>query len=196
MAPASLSLGDRPARSRSRVSRRSPSTRKPAASRSLTAEIGAAIFLSCGRHPNRLNLSGKRTGRSCRINHAAAGNRSRIGDRGFWKLPILPKTGRARSASPWIFPGDPPAHTGHRHRARARPRPLRRARAVYRAPAWNEGARRTGTSPKHLRSSKGPPRERMLRHLEATLTEFLHVCTLTQQYEERRPLRRAPSGRF
>jgi hypothetical protein len=122
------------ARSRSQLARRSPSTTKPATSNRITAEIEDDLGHDSCRQPNRLNLSGSSTGRSCRINHAAAGNRPQIEDRGFWKLPILPTTGRARSASPCTRPGDPPGHTQTANRARARLPSLPLGKAVYRAP--------------------------------------------------------------
>ena len=158
--PRSLTVADLAARSCSRVSWRSPGTRKPAASGSLAANNHTRQKRTGSRGNYRENFYRTGTGWSFRIGNTSPCTWSRNKDRGFWKLPIYPKTGRAPSASPG---GNRGAHRNrHRaqHRARARLRPLRRSQAGYRAPGEKLGALRTGTSPQHSRSGTGPPAKR------------------------------------
>ena len=138
--PRSLPLAGSPARPLKPEKLQQQRTTKPAESGSLASEIGTNRDQPSRSTNIRQKQHQNSGGINSRINTTAAGKRARIEDRGIWKLPKHPKTGRARSASPGRGAGDPPGHTQTGHRGRARPRPLRRARAGYRAPAGNVGA--------------------------------------------------------
>jgi hypothetical protein len=96
------------ARSRSRVSQQQNPSQLATSQPILEQRIATTTIQIKNLKIHRQKSSGKPTGRQYRISCTGNYHQFKIDDRVFWKLPITPTTGRARSASPMGSPGTTP----------------------------------------------------------------------------------------